>query len=220
MILQNLAPPDPIHPPLSDGQIRPLWRGLPLPQVLRARPQLAGLLILLMVAAMALTNWLLGRWLICECGTIELWAGKGHPDGSSQHIGDWYTPSHLLHGFVFFFFAWLLVPRWSFRWQLALATLVEVAWEVVENMPFIIDRYRQHTVSKDYNGDTVINSVADVGIMMVGFYLAARLPWKISLAIVIGFELLTLWIIRDGLMLNVLMLLWPIPELAAWQGKS
>lgn len=199
----------------------PPSRGLPFPSALEnAPPLIPFLLIGFFALAMALLNWLQGRWLICDCGYVELWAGKGHPDGTSQHIADWYTPSHLLHGFVFYALFWLILPRWSFAWRLCLAALVEAIWEVVENMSFIIDRYRQVTISKDYNGDTIINSLADIGIMLVGFALARRLPVKLSLAVVIGFELLTLWIIRDGLALNILMLLWPIPELAAWQGKA
>ena len=166
----------------------------------------------------------MGRPPICECGTVELWHGTVQSSGNSQHFSDWYTPSHLIHGLLFYFFAWLLWTRWKLfgglpaKWALPIAVVVEAAWEIMENTPMVIDRYRAVTVSFGYSGDSIINSAADIGWMIAGFMLATRLPAWASVAIAAGFELLTLWMIRDNLTLNVIMLFWPVEAIRQWQG--
>ena len=164
--------------------------------------------------------WLLwiGRVPYCDCGYIKLWHGETMSSENSQHISDWYTPSHLLHGILFYGTLWLVAKRISLGWRFAVATLVECAWEIVENSDAIIERYRAVTISLDYFGDSVLNSVSDVLAMWAGFWLARVIPVWASIAIVIGFELLTAYIIRDGLALNVLMLLWPLDIVREWQG--
>lgn len=159
----------------------------------------------------------MGRNLICPCGTVELWAGGAPPGESSQHLFDWYTPSHLIHGFLFFAALWLVARQLSFRWRLAIAMLVECGWEIVENSAFVIERYRAVTVSLDYNGDSVVNALADIAAMVAGFYLARILPVWVSVLIVVGFEILTAFLIRDGLVLNVVMLLFPVDAILQWQ---
>jgi hypothetical protein len=106
------------------------------------------------------------------------------------------------------------------RWALPIAVLVEAAWEVTENTPMVIDRYRAVTVSWGYSGDSIINSASDIGWMIVGFLVAVRLPWWASVLIAIGLELLTLFVIRDNLTLNVIMLFWPIEAIRQWQGMG
>ncbi|MEF9601379.1 DUF2585 domain-containing protein [Paracoccus sp. PXZ] len=181
----------------------------------RSAPYWASFLIILLTTA-----WLLwiGREPICTCGYVKLWHGETMSSENSQHLTDWYTPSHIIHGLLFYAGLWLVARRLSFGWRLAIATLVESAWEIVENSDAIIERYRAVTISLDYYGDSVINSVADIVAMVLGFALAARLPVWASVAMVIGFEALTTWLIRDGLALNVLMLLWPLEAVKAWQG--
>ena len=170
------------------------------------------------VLAAAVILLAMGRVPICECGYVKLWHGQVMSSENSQHLVDWYTPSHIIHGFLFYWLAWLVAPRVPLGWRLLAATAVEVAWEVLENSPAIIDRYRAVTISLDYYGDSVLNSVADVLAMVVGFLLAARLPVRLTVAIALAFELATTLLIRDGLALNVLMLLWPLEVLRDWQA--
>lgn len=163
---------------------------------------------------------------ICTCGTVELWHGVVQSSGNSQHVTDWYSPSHLTHGLIMYFCAWLLWRKWKLfggrpsRWALPIAVMVEAAWEIVENTPMIIDRYREVTISWGYAGDSIVNSMADIGWMIIGFLLAMRIPAWASVALAAGFELLTLWVIRDNLTLNVVMLFWPVEAIRQWQGMG
>jgi hypothetical protein len=177
--------------------------------------------IIALVAIILLTaSWLLwiGREPICKCGYIKFWHGTVVSSENSQHISDWYTPSHIIHGFLFFGLLWLVARRLSFGWRLVIATIIECAWEIVENSDAVIERYRSVTISLDYFGDSVLNTVADVLAMILGFFLASRLPVWATVALIIGFEALTIWLIRDGLALNVLMLLYPLDWVGTWQA--
>jgi Protein of unknown function (DUF2585) len=171
--------------------------------------------IILLTAAYLL--WL-GREPWCKCGYVKLWHGQVVSSENSQHISDWYTPSHIIHGFLFFGALWLVARRLGFGWRLAIATLVECAWEIVENSDAVIERYRSVTISLDYYGDSVLNTVCDVLAMVLGFWLASRLPVWATVALILLFEGLTIWLIRDGLVLNVLMLLYPLDWVADWQA--
>lgn len=171
----------------------------------------------LIVGTALLLLWM-GRVPICECGYVKLWHGETMSSENSQHIADWYTPSHIIHGFLFYAALWLVARKMSLGWRLSIATLVECGWEILENSDVIIERYRAVTISLDYYGDSVINTVSDILAMILGFALARILPVWISAALVIGFEILTAFIIRDGLALNVLMLLWPLDAVLEWQA--
>jgi hypothetical protein len=193
-------------------------------RLLPHRRALIVTLIVLPVAAAILLA--MGRPPICTCGTVKLWHGVVQSAENSQHLTDWYSPSHVIHGLLFYFFDWVLWTRWKVfgglpaRWALPIAVAFEAFWELVENSPPVIERYRAVTVSWGYTGDSVINSMADIGWMVIGFLLASRLPVWVSVALAVAFELLTLAIIRDNLTLNVLMLLWPIDAIAQWQAGA
>ena len=181
----------------------------------RLTPILVTLGIILLTAAYLL--WI-GREPICKCGYVKLWHGQVVSSENSQHISDWYTPSHIIHGFLFFGLLWLVARRLSFGWKLAIATVIEAAWEIVENSDAVIERYRSVTISLDYYGDSVLNVVADISAMILGFWLASKLPVWATVALIVLFEAVTIWLIRDGLALNVLMLLYPLDGVAEWQA--
>jgi hypothetical protein len=172
------------------------------------------------LAAVAAIQLAMGRLVICACGYVSLWHGDVWSSGNSQHLTDWYTLSHLAHGFIFYALLRWLRPGWSVAWRAVAALLLEGAWEVVENTPLIIDRYREVTASLDYYGDSIVNSFGDGVAMLAGFFLAARLPVAASVAIVIGMEALAAWMIRDNLLMNVVMLLWPLEALREWQMQG
>ena len=162
----------------------------------------------------------MGRPPICACGDVKLWHGIVQSSENSQHIADWYTPSHIIHGFIFFGLGRLLLRRWPLGVALCAAILVEGAWEILENSPVIIDRYREVTISYGYAGDSIINSVFDLIWMILGFFLASRLPWKVTLVVALIFEALTAYMIRDNLTLNILMLVSPVEAVKEWQAAG
>ena len=168
--------------------------------------------------ATAVALLLMGRPLICACGEVKLWTGAVQSADNSQHIADWYTPSHIIHGFLFYGLGWLFLRRNPYGDRLLAAVAIEAGWELLENSQWIIDRYREATFAFGYNGDSVLNSMADIGWMTLGFLAARRLPVWATMLIAIGFELLTLWTIRDNLTLNVLMLVSPVEAVKAWQA--
>jgi hypothetical protein len=139
---------------------------------------------------------------------------------NSQHLCDAYSLSHVLHGILFFGVLWLFRRRLSLNARAVIASAIEIGWEMLENSPIVINRYRAATVSLGYTGDSIINSLGDIASFVLGFYLARKLGlWK-SVALFLVVELLMLWLMRDNLMLNVLMLLWPIDAVRKWQSAG
>ncbi len=178
---------------------------------------LAALGIILSVAIILLS---MGREPICKCGFVKFWHGVVMSSENSQHLSDWYTPSHVIHGFIFFGLLWLVGKKWPLSLRLCLAIMVEGAWEIFENSEFIINRYRTATISLDYYGDSVINSVSDVTAMVVGFYAASRLPVWATIALIIALEVIVAALIRDNLTLNIIMLLYPLDFIKEWQAEA
>jgi hypothetical protein len=173
---------------------------------------------LLVVFATAAVEWSMGRPPICACGTVEFWGPVGPKQ--SQMLADWYSPSHIIHGFLFYAVAWWLWPRWSLAARFALSTAVEAGWELVENTPTVIDRYREATMALGYTGDTIINSMSDIAMMGIGFWLARKVPIWVSVVAVVALELAALAAVRDNLTLNVWMLLWPNEAILRWQASG
>lgn len=159
-----------------------------------------------------------GRPPICPCGHVALWAGNPNSPENSQQLSDWYSLSHIIHGFLFYGLLWSILPERLRGWALPLAVMIEGGWELLENSPIIIDRYRAATIAIGYSGDSILNSMSDIVMMMIGFALARRLPVMGTVALAIGFELLALAVIRDNLTLNVLMLVHPVDAIRVWQG--
>lgn len=177
----------------------------------RPLPALLGI-----VALAALVLWSIGRPPICACGSVALWGPVG-PE-QSQMIADWYTPSHIVHGFLFYGLLHLAAPRWPAERRFLAALVVEAAWEILENTPLIIDRYRETTIALGYSGDSILNSISDILAMALGFWAARRVPIWASVALVLSLELIALIAIRDNLVLNILMLVAPIEAVDAWQA--
>lgn len=175
------------------------------------------LLLLLAVLAVSVAILLaMGRPPICTCGTVGLWGREGPTQ--SQMLADWYSLSHIVHGFLFYALLHWLFRSQSVERRFAIALLIEAGWEIVENTPWIIDRYREATIALGYSGDSILNSVSDIAMMAVGFVAARRLPVWASVAAVAALEIVPLFVIRDNLALNVWMLLAPSNAIRVWQA--
>lgn len=190
----------------------------------RLSPVALALAAALLIAGVAAILLWMGREPICKCGTIKFWQGTVMSSENSQHIADWYTFSHIIHGFLFYGLFWLIrritgLPI-SFGLALLLSILLEGAWEIAENTNAVINHYRSATISLDYYGDSVLNSVSDILSMVLGFFFARFAPVWLTVTSALAMELIVGWLIRDNLTLNVIMLLWPMDWIKAWQGGA
>ena len=177
-----------------------------------------GFLALAILVAVGAIELAMGRNPICTCGTVELWIGTRDSPKTSQMLADWYSLSHIVHGLLFYAGLWLIARRWPVERRFLLALLIEASWEVIENTPIVIDRYRATTAAIGYTGDSVVNSLSDISMMALGFLLARKLPIWGSIALLLVLEVVPLFTIRDNLVLNVLALIAPIHAIQAWQA--
>jgi hypothetical protein len=191
---------------------------LSLSLVLMTRPLRTAAAAILILAATAALLLLMGRPPICTCETISLWVNEANSSRTSQMLADWYSFSHIVHGLLFYAGMWLLFRKWSVETRFLAALAIEVAWEIVENTPMVINRYREETAALGYTGDSVLNSMSDIAMMGLGFALARKLPLWWAVGIVLILELIPLAVIRDNLTLNVWMLLAPNGAIKAWQA--
>jgi hypothetical protein len=179
-------------------------------------------LALAVIALTALVLLAMGRTPICTCGTVELWHGTVRDSGNSQHLTDWYTPSHVIHGFLFYITAWIIGRLRGRALPLGLAFLLAVGleseWEIVENTDAVINRYRATNIALDYYGDSVINSLSDIAAMAAGFFLARTLPVWLTILAALLMELVVGYWIHDNLILNIIMLIHPLDAINRWQS--
>ena len=178
----------------------------------------AAILACMIVAAAAVILLAMGRNPICTCGDVDFWVGLRDSPRTSQMLSDWYSFSHIVHGLLFYAALWLIMGRWSVQMRFLVALLIESAWEIIENTPFVIDRYRETTAALGYTGDSVINSLSDILMMVLGYLAARKLPVWASVALVLVLEIVPLFVIRDNLTLNVWTLLAPNDAVQAWQA--
>src|SRR6185312_8033947 len=178
------------------------------------------LIALGLIAVQAVVEHAMGRVTICTCGYVKFWEGEVNSSGNSQHLTDWYSFSHLIHGFGFYLLFWLVGRRWPIGMRFLAALTLEVSWEVIENSSLIIDRYRAETISLDYYGDSIINSVSDTLMAAIGFWLAYYLPVTVIVLLTIAMEIGVGYAIRDNLTLNIIMLIHPVPWIKAWQSAG
>jgi hypothetical protein len=175
-------------------------------------------LLFALLGVFVLVLFVMGRMPICECGYIQFWLGMTAITGeNSQHFADWYTFSHVIHGFFFYWLLWFWKRDWPVLLRLLVALSLESAWEIFENTDFIINRYRESTASLHYFGDSIVNSLGDVLANMLGFVLAWKIPVWATVSALVVMELLTLYLIKDNLFLNIVMLVHPFESIVEWQ---
>jgi hypothetical protein len=180
----------------------------------------AAVAAILIVAAAAAILLAMGRNPVCTCGSIDLWVGARDSPRTSQMLADWYSFSHVVHGLLFYAGLWLVARRQPVERRFVAALLIEASWEVIENTPFVIDRYRATTAALGYTGDSIVNSLSDIAMMAIGFLVARKLPLWASIALLLMLELVPLFVIRDNLTLNIWMLLWPTDAVLNWQAGA
>jgi hypothetical protein len=190
---------------------------------------LIGLLVLVL---MGIIEKAMGRIGWSKSGQLLLWVNETNGPETSQQLFDWYSVTHVEHGFVLYFIAWLAwrlirgkeaVGRVNAAWEggsFLFVLIAEAGWEVLENSPVIIERYRSQTAAVGYNGDTILNSVSDVLCCMLGWWIARKLPWWVTLLVFIGTETLLAFMVRDNFLLNVLMLTVPVEAVKRWQNHQ
>ena len=171
-------------------------------------------------AIVATAEFSMGRLAFGPDGAFGLWEGNIWSGEQSQRFADPYSFTHVIHGFLFYGLLWLVARRVPARYRLVAAVVLEGAWEILENSPIIINRYRAVTISLGYEGDSILNSLSDILMMALGFLLAWRWKLWVSVTAIVATELVLLWWVRDNLTLNVIMLVYPLEAIRTWQSAG
>jgi hypothetical protein len=182
--------------------------------------RVAAAVVLGIMVVQALVLHLMGRVWICSCGTVRMWVGDIRSPELSQQLFDWYTPSHIVHGILFYGLLRLVLPRAPVPVRLLIAVGIEVSWEIAENSPWVIEAYRQQALAAGYTGDSILNSLLDTVAMMTGFAIARLVPWQATVALVLALEIGVGALVRDNLTLNLLNSVHRFPAIEAWQQGS
>ena len=182
--------------------------------------RIAAAVVLCIVVVQALVLHLMGRVWICSCGTVRVWVGDIRSSELSQQLFDWYTPSHIVHGILFYGMLWLLLPRTPVLVRLAIAVGIEASWEIAENSPWVIEAYRKQALAAGYTGDSILNSLSDTLAMVSGFALARLLPREATLTLVLALEIGVGALVHDNLTLNILNFIHRFPAIEAWQMRA
>jgi hypothetical protein len=178
------------------------------------------ILIMILLSAHGVGLNLMGRPLFCACSSFSFWTGDIRSPETSQLFVDWYSFTHIEHGLIFYFLGWLLLPRLSIEKRFLVALAIEVAWEMLENSAWFVQIYRQQALAAGYSGDSVVNSVSDLGFMSLGYFIAARAPTGASVALLLAIEGALAYVIRDSLALNLLNFVHPFDAVARWQSRA
>jgi len=171
-----------------------------------------------LLAVQALVLFSFGQPAICTCGSVKFWEGVVTSAGNSQHLFDWYTFSHIIHGFIFYGLLRFASPQMKAWQRLVIAVGIEAGWEILENTSTVIEHYREQALAQGYTGDSIINSVSDTLSMAAGFLLARRLPVWLIIVIALVLEVFVAYMIRDNLSINIINLIHIFPPVAAWQA--
>lgn len=178
-----------------------------------------GVLVSLgVVTITAAILYFMGRVFMSTSGALLLWVSDTNSAEMSQQISDWYTASHFIHGILFFGLLYFFRKWLSIGTRLVIATIIESGWEILENSSLIIDRYREATIAIGYTGDSILNSVSDIIFMIFGFFFTRYVPVWVAVLTVIILEVLVGYLIRDNLLLNIIMLIYPMDAIKVWQG--
>lgn len=175
-----------------------------------------GALALLAIQGAALL--LMGHPFTCTCGSLKFWQDVVASPENSQQLSDWYSFSHIIHGLLFYLLLWAIFPKMPVGWRLLIALGIEVTWEIIENTPMVVNHYRAQALAQGYTGDSVVNSLSDTLAAALGFVLAWKWPIFIVIGLAVGLELFTAYMIRDGLVLNVVQFIHPLPFIWQWQA--
>lgn len=182
-----------------------------------AKDRLPWILILGVTILAVFLLRMLGRVWWCQAGDYAPWSWEVWSAHNSQHVIDPYTFTHILHGILFFWIASLIFRKMPLAWRLLIAISFESAWEVAENTNAVIQRYREATISLDYYGDSIINSIGDIFSFAFGFWLANKIRFWLSLGFFVLVEIILLFWIKDSLILNIIMLIYPLEWIKRWQ---